>query len=69
MTDATTQGPRHAHDHAGGESLGATPLAQSREASASSGGGSLLEASAGARLAGVSLLVALLWAGVYWAFH
>ncbi len=76
MTDATTHGHRHAHDHASGEELGVAAHVHSRRAGlgrahthAAPARASLLEASAGARLAGVSLVVALLWAGVYWALH
>ncbi|BDV35331.1 hypothetical protein [Methylocystis iwaonis] len=64
MTDAT-QGHRHAHDHA---VLRAQGLAQSADR-APPARASLLEASAVARLSGVSLAIAALWAGVYWALH
>lgn len=64
MTDAT-QGHRHAHDHtvlrAQGHAQFVSPAAPERA--------SLLEASAVARLFGVSLVIAALWAGVYWALH
>lgn len=64
MTDAT-QGHRHAHDHAVLRAQGLIqPATRATPTRAS-----LLEASAVARLFGVSLVIAALWAGVYWALH
>jgi hypothetical protein len=76
MTDATTarrshahgHAPGHAHDHAGGAARahavvsGAAQVRPQRRTS-------LLDSSAGARLSGIFPIVALLWAGVYWALH
>jgi hypothetical protein len=69
MIDATTRGHRHAHDHAGGEALTRPAHAHLRQSGRRQDRLSPLEASAGARLAGVSFVIALLWAGVYWALH
>ncbi|GLI92700.1 hypothetical protein [Methylocystis echinoides] len=68
MTDATTQTHRqthpHTHRHAHGAAESAHEHAQARLRPAS-----LLESSAGARLGSGSLLIALLWAAVWWALH
>jgi hypothetical protein len=64
MTDATTH--RHAHDHASERVAGGHAHDHGRIAPAPT---SLLEASAAARLTGVSLVLVALWAGVYWALH
>jgi hypothetical protein len=64
MTDAT-QGHRHAHDHAVLHAQGRAQFV-SRAAPERA---SLLEASAAARVFGVSFVIAALWAGVYWALH
>ncbi|WP_457796081.1 hypothetical protein [Methylocystis sp. S23] len=65
MTDATTEAHRHAHDHAVGRAhdriLIPRPIAPVPA--------SLMESSAAARLLKVSILLAALWAGVYWALH
>jgi hypothetical protein len=61
MTDAT-QGHRHVHDHA-------LLRADAHSPSGAPARASLLEASAAARLLGVSLAIAALWAAVYWALH
>jgi len=59
MTDATSQAS-HAHDLAGGHAR----IHARRPARPSP-----LEASAAARLLGVSIALSALWAGVYWALH
>lgn len=65
MIDATTQAQRHAHDHSAGRAREGAyvrgPVAPARA--------SLLESSAAARLLKVFLLLAALWASVYWALH
>jgi hypothetical protein len=67
MTDATTnsQGRHHAsHVHAhpqGAHEHSAKKLSAGRP--------SLIETSAAARLSGVLLLIAALWASAYWALH
>jgi hypothetical protein len=79
MTDATTERRSHAEDHARDHADG-----QVHASAASARGGSMangaapvrarprtspLETSAAERLAGILPVVALLWAGVYWALH
>ncbi len=79
MTHVTTHRHPHSHRHGpapGYERAASAPgdAAERREVDHGFGAGtplgrSLLAASAGARLLGVSLLIGALWAGVYWAAH
>jgi hypothetical protein len=80
MIDATTERQSlahahvHAHDPASRASSGASadgrPIAAADAAQVRPGRRmSLLDASAGARLSAIFPIVALLWAGVYWALH
>jgi hypothetical protein len=68
MTDATTHGHSHAHERAHAHDnagAGAAP----GHVHAPARGFSLIEASAGGRLLSLLLVLAALWAGVYWALH
>ncbi|MGJ0506709.1 MAG: hypothetical protein ACR652_06130 [Methylocystis sp.] len=70
MTNATTHTHRRAHAHGGADS--GHPQAHGHvqgHIHVRPRPASLLEASAGARLGMVALLVALLWGGVWWALH
>lgn len=78
MTDAAAHGHSHAHDHdhphgsADGRANGhvhAGVAAGPEQRPAPAHGFSLIEASAGGRLVSILLVLAALWAGVYWALH
>ncbi|PPD46156.1 MAG: hypothetical protein CTY15_01920 [Methylocystis sp.] len=66
MTDATTHSHDHDHPH---NSVGAADVHAAALPSAAASRSSSLEAPALARLGGLSLVLAALWAGVYWALH
>lgn len=67
MSDATSR--CHRHDHAGDESHGHFHGGAALVPPSAGDRPSLIETSAGARLLAVSILLAALWAGVYWAVH
>jgi hypothetical protein len=70
MTDASTHGQRHRH---AADDLRRPAQSQGADlrfaAQQPAGRASLIESAAGARLFGVSFLIAALWAGVFWALH
>ena len=75
MTNAAPRLHRHAHDHDHDHDHGhnhehdhAPAPAQGR-GPAATGGASLLSLSAGLRTFGLSALLTMLWASVYWALH
>lgn len=69
MSDATTHGHSDGHDHAHGPVEAAPVTSGSAPPSPTPAGFSLIEASAAGRLVPALLVLATLWASVYWALH
>ncbi|WP_036283052.1 hypothetical protein [Methylocystis sp. ATCC 49242] len=67
MTDATSHGHSHGHSHDHGHAHARLPAPVVATIGAERT--SLLGLSAVGRLGGVALLLAALWAGVFWALH